>query len=264
MNVRVLRIVVALNALWIVLSRPALPTIFEWPSAMWNTVPPATRVRFLMLFDVRVEWALWIALPVLLVLVACNVKTRWTALAAALLLYHFAPLESIFNGANPYLRGFTITTIALLLISAAKPGEQWPVRTVQFLFVTMYFFAGWAKILTSGLEWTTARNIHLVIHGLDQMLAFPGGSHGALGIADTPALAAALGIGGVAFELLFPVALFSRRAAIGLAVAAAIFHVVNYLALHITFPELALLVAFVDWDGTMRRCPPKSASSSPS
>ena len=258
MNLKVLRVVVALSALWNVLSRPTLPDIFTFPPVMWDSVPLATRIRYLVLFDPRVEWVLWMSVPLVLLLVAFNVRTRWTALAAALLLYHFAAFEKIFTNANPQLRGLTITTIALLLISAAKPGERWPVPVVQFLFATMYFFAGWAKIVTSGLEWMSARNIRLTVLALDQMLSFPGGAHGPIGLADHPALAAALGIGGIAFELLFPLALFSRRAAIVLALTAAVFHVINYFALHITFPEMALLLVFVDWDGTMRECPPSS------
>ncbi|HEX8151874.1 MAG TPA: HTTM domain-containing protein [Thermoanaerobaculia bacterium] len=297
LNLRVLRIVVALNALWIVLSRPTLIELFAWPDVLWRTVPQMTRVRFLLLFGPRVEWPLWIALHALLLLVLFNVATRWTALASALLLYHFAPLESIFNGANPYLRGFTITTIALLAIAAAAPVGQtilsvprgkkteenpggqtglsvlqdswrnrWPVAVVQFVFVTMYFFAGWAKVLTSGMEWISPRNMRLVIVGLDQVLSFPGGEHGALWIARSPLLAAGLGIGGVLFELLFPLALFSRRAAMVLALAAAVFHVANYLALHIHFPELALLLVFVDWHAllpvrTMPGCPQSSVTS---
>lgn len=272
LNLRVLRIVAALNALWIVLSRPLLPELFSWPQVLWSSVPQATRIRFLMLFPERVEWVLWIALHVALLLLLCGVATRWTALISALLLYHFAPLESVFNGANPYLRGFTITVIALLAIAAATPvmerswRNRWPIGLVQFVFVTMYFFAGWSKVITSGLDWMSPRNVALVVVGLDQILSFPGGRHGALVVADWPILAAIFGTCGVAFELLFPLALVWRRAAIVLASAAALFHLVNYFALHIHFPELALLLVFVDWHAllpprTMPACPQSSSTS---
>jgi hypothetical protein len=266
-NLVALRIVASLSALWIVLSRPVLPEILAWPAGIWSTVIPATRFRFLLAFPQPVEWALWAILPVLLLLTAAGVLTRWFALGSALLLYHFAPVESIFNGANPYLRGLTITTLALVIVSAASSPtadegpswrNRWPVALVQLLFVTMYFFAGWAKVVTSGFDWVSAANISRVVLGLDQMLDYPGATHGALIVAHTPVLASALGIFGVTFELLFPIAIVSPRARSGFAVAALSFHVINYFALHIHFPEMAMLLVFVNWQAvsgtrTMRR-----------
>ena len=258
-NAGVMRIVTAANALWIVLSRPNLPDLLLWPDAMWSTVMPQTHWRFLLLWNDRTEWALWLALHAALVLTLFGIATRWSALAAGLLLYHFAPLESIWNGGNPYLRGFTISVIALLTVAAsASAGEfrelqrrswehRWPVVLIQFVFCSMYFFAGLSKLVTSGLEWMTAENMRLVILGLDQVLSFPGGRSGALFVADRPWLAAAVGVIGIAFELIFPLALFSRRVRIVALAGAVFFHIANYFALHIHFPEMALLVVFIDW-----------------
>ena len=58
-NLIAARIILALNALWLVLSRPKLTEILTWPRAFWIHADPYTRSRFLIVFPYRVELVLY-------------------------------------------------------------------------------------------------------------------------------------------------------------------------------------------------------------
>ena len=72
-------------------------------------------------------------------------------------------------------------------------------------------------------------------------------------MAQWPWACALLGGGGLAFELAFPLVLFSRIARRILLPLAAVFHVANSLLFRIFFQNVPLLLLFVDWDGLRRR-----------
>jgi hypothetical protein len=211
---------------------------------------------------------LWGALHVALAATVCGVATRWAALASGLLLYHLAPLETIIWSGNPYLRGFTIPALGLLIVAASascgafpRRGERdvpswenrWPLALIQLLFAQIYFFAAWSKLVTSGLAWLSPKNIQNYVLVLDQLFNFPRGTPGGNAILGWPALAAGVALGGMLLDLLFPLVLFSRRARWVLLPAAALFHLANGLVFHIWFQNALLLLLFVDWEALATR-----------
>jgi hypothetical protein len=259
-NLAVARVLLAGTALWMVLSRFDLPSVLAFPAEAWTGVGAARRARFLLGAPLVVEQGLYAALHATLVSALVGMKPRVACLASGLLLYHFAPFETIIRSPNPYLRGLTIPTLGLLILSFAPnvgrwrvfPGVDhdapaWPLRLVQVLLCQIYFFAGYAKLMTSGLEWTAAENIRRYLLLLNQGLSnAPGGSLG-YAVADWPWVCALLGWGGLALELLFPLVLFSRVARLVLLPLAVVFHVGNGALFRIFFQNVFLLLVFVDW-----------------
>ncbi len=267
-NLAVARVLLALAALWVVLSRRDLPSILEFPHEILGRILPERRLRFGLLFGAGPERVMWAALHVALAATLCGVATRWAALAGGLLLYHLAPLETIVWTGNPYLRGLTIPALGLLVVAASASAgafprrgapdvpsweNRWPLTLIQLLFAQIYFFAGWSKLLASGLPWLSPVNIRNYVLVLDQTLSFPEGTLVGNAIVRWPAVASAVGLLGVLLDLLFPLVLFSRRARWILLPAAALFHLANGLVFHIWFQNAPLLLLFVDWDALLRR-----------
>src|SRR5439155_5077945 len=95
-NFAAMRIIVVLNALWLVLSRPDLPRFALLPAVFFKQIPRITTIRFAAFhFPAVIEWTLYIALIASLIAVAFDRRTQFTAFAAALLLYRFAALEPL-------------------------------------------------------------------------------------------------------------------------------------------------------------------------
>jgi hypothetical protein len=254
-NFAAARVLLAGTGLWVVLSRYDLPSLLVYPPALWSGVTAERRLRFLLLFDVTTERVLYVLLHLALLAALFGLVPRLACFASGLLLYHFAPLESLINSANPYLRGLTLPALGLLILSFARPGEagrsseyRWPLALVQVLLCEVYLFAGYSKLFTSGLGWLDGENIrgHLLLlnqaAGLD-----PRGSWGYL-LASIPAAGVVLAWAGLIFELVFPAVLFSRTARWVLLPAALVFHVANAVLFRINFHNTALLLLFVDWD----------------
>lgn len=267
-NLAAARILLALAALWIVLSRRDLPSILEFPHAILGAIPPERRLRFGLLLGAGPERVLWGALHVVLGATLFGVATRWAALASGLLLYHLAPLETIVWTGNPYLRGLTIPALGLLVVAASASAgsfprrgvpdarsweNRWPLALIQLLFAQIYFFAGWSKLVTSGVAWVSPVNIRNYVLVLDQLFGFQEGTLGGNAIVRWPGFAVAVAIAGILLDLLFPLVLLSRRARWALLPAAALFHVANGLVFHIWFQNAPLLLLFVDWDALRSR-----------
>jgi len=275
-NLAMARVLLALTALWIVLSRNDLPSLLEFPRANWGTIPIERRIRFAILLPAGVERVLWWLLHLTLVATVAGVATRWMALASGLLLYHFAAFETIFWSGNPYLRGFTIPALGLLIVAASASGgafrprgddesweQRWPLALIQLLFVQIYFFAAWAKLVTSGVEWMGAANIQRYVLALDQIFTYRNGTFGGNLILASPALATATGVCGMLLDVLFPLVLFSRRARWILLPLAAFFHLANGIVFHIWFQNAWLLLLFVDWAAAARAGRMQRWSASP-
>lgn len=263
-NLAAARVLLAATALWVVLSRFDLPSIVGLPPELLSRVTPERRLRFFMVFDLGLERALYGALHLSLLGALLGIAPRLSCLLSGILLYHFAPFETIVRTANPYLRGLTIPTLGLLVLSFAPRGgagslfararsrpssavPRWPLALVQVLFVQIYFFAGYSKLFTSGLDWATAANVRAHLLVINQiLLADPTGSP-AYWVARSPLACSAIAILGLAFELLFPVVLFSRRARRILLPLAFLFHVANSVLFRIFFQNVGLLLLFVDW-----------------
>jgi hypothetical protein len=263
-NLAVGRMITAATALWVVLSRPMLPSLLTFPRAMWSTVPEERLIRFLLVFDPRIEQALWIVLHIVLTLTLFGVASRWMALGSALLMYHFAPLETIFRTGNPYLRGFTIPTLALLIVGASASGgafmrrarshpewaswqHRWPLTLIQCLFCFLYAAAAYSKLFMTGVAWMHASNIRNYLLAIHQALDIRPPALG-LWIADFPLLCAAIGVGGITIEFAFPLVMVSRIARRILVPTMAVFHILNAVLFHINFQNIAMLLVFVDWE----------------
>ena len=267
------RILLAGVGLWMVLSRHDLPSMLAFPAELWRGVTPERRLRFAMVLPLGLERGLYWALHGTLLCALLGIRARTACFASGLLLYHFAPFETIIRTANPYLRGFTIPCLGLLVVSFARCGDaltlggvlrrqpappdasayRWPLALVQVLFCQIYFFAGWSKLFTTGWAWLEAGNIrgHLLV--LNQALtADPAASWG-YALARHPALCAAVAWTGIVFELAFPLVLFSARARRVLLPLALVFHVANSVLFRIFFQNVWLLLLFIDWSRWLKR-----------
>jgi hypothetical protein len=269
-NLAAARVLLAATALWVVLSRHDLPSIVAYPPELWAAVSPERRVRFLMLFGVGFERALYALLHLALVGALVGLWPRVACFVAGLLCYHFAPFETIVRTANPYLRGLTIPCLGLLVVSFSRCGDaltllprprpdpppsgdyRWPLRLVQVLFCQIYLFAGWSKLFVTGWSWASADNVRGHLLALNQALvADPAASWG-YAVARHPLACGALAWAGLALEFAFPLVLFSRAARFVLLPAAAFFHAANSILLRIFFQNVPLLLLFVDWEALAR------------
>jgi hypothetical protein len=270
LNLAALRVLVALHALWILLSRD-LAGISGLPAETWAGVADSTRWRFLI-FEGRpgLEGALTVLAALSLAGAAAGVMARTCCLLAGLLLYHLSPLETIVLTPSPYVKGLTLAVPALLALAAspcadalslarrgsarAEPWEHaWPVRLVQLLVAQVYLFSGWAKLRQMGLEWASAAHMERWLHMFnqrDQMVVFQD-----LGpwIAARPGLCLLIGVSTLILELSFLAVLVSRRARRVLVPLAALWHLGILFAMNIAFLNAPLLLAFVDWEALRAR-----------
>jgi hypothetical protein len=261
------RILLSAVALWVVLSRADLPSLLAFPQELWANVTPERRLRFLMLLPLGVERALYALLHATLLCALLGVWPRAACLASGLLLYHFAPFETIIRTPNPYLRGLTIPTLGLLVLSFSRSGDAlalaagrpggapapswqyaWPLRLVQVFFCQIYLFAAYSKLFASGWSWLSSASIrgHLLV--LNQALSEPPEASWGYALARHPALCAGVAWAGLALELAFPLVLVSGTARVILLPAAFAFHLANSVLFRIFFQNVPLLLLFVDWD----------------
>jgi hypothetical protein len=256
LGVLALRTLVTLNALWIVLSRPDLPGLLAWPPEFWTAVSSFTDARFLFLgLPLSVEYGAYALLHLALVAALFGLAPRASCLVAAVLLYHFAPLESVFwSRLGPYFNGLTLPLLALFILGvAAVPhraaewsGEfRWPLALVQVLFTFNYVAAWFSKLYTAGWGWVSADNIAGMVQsamtwGVTTPLAEV--------VARSRAACWTIAILTAVVEALFFLVPFSRWAAAVLVPLAAVGHVGIILVLGIVFLNLPLLLIFLNWD----------------
>lgn len=280
-NLAALRILVAVHALWILLSRDfagitALPDVFR------SSVPPLMRVRFLLFEgNASLDGALqWITLVALLCAIV-GVVPRIACFVAGLAIYHLAPLESAIWGTIPVARGLTLAPLALLLLAFSPSGDAltisrrregaarrgweygWPVRLAQVLVVQIYFFAGVGKLLETGLSWASADNIRRYLLLMNQSPEVSAFTAPGLWIADHPTLCALIGIGTLVFELGSPAVLFVARLRHLFVPAALIFHAGIAVTMNVYVGEAWYVLAFVDWSWFRRSSAPPEAPDPP-
>lgn len=271
------RVVIAAHALWILLSRD-LAAHSGLPPEFWLRVAQSARWRYLIFPGTpAVEHALQTAAVIALVAVIVGFHTRAACLAASVLLYHLAPLETIIWTPNPYERGFEVSVLALAVLGFSRSGDAWsvdqrllrrrgvipgqasaweygwPLRLIQVFVAQIYFFAGYSKIFRAGVEWISADNLRrwlLVFSQQDQVAVFrePG-----LFIARHPSLCLAAALGAVAIDLGFPAAVFVPRLRRWLVPAALAFHAGILLAMNIVFLNAPQLGVFVNWSWLSRK-----------
>ena len=264
-NLAAARIVLAAHALWILLSRD-IPSLSALPAEFWAGVPASARWRFLI-WEGRpgLEALLQLVALAALVGVLLGVAARACCLLAALLLYHLAPLETLFFTPSPWAKGLTLPVLGLLTLSLSPcadalrlggrrtipvpggPEHGWPLRLTQLFACQPYLFSGIAKLKSAGPGWASAENMRawlLLANQDDQLAVFraPG-----LWLADRPALCAAMGALGLAMDLGFILVLLSRRSRWVLLPAALLFHAAIVVTQNYAFLSAPLLLIFVDW-----------------
>ena len=255
-NFAAMRIIIVLNALWLVLSRPDLPRFASLPVVFFKQIPRITTIRFAAFhFPAAIEWTLYIALIASLIAVAFDIRTQFTAFAAALLLYRFAALEPLIGSISSlWFTCYTHLILGLIFIAIARKDERWPVTAFRTLFALYYFFCGWAKLLAAGLHWATAANLRASILAQETRYIFH--TPWAATVASSNALCLTLAISTLLLELLFPIVLISRRARAIIVPATLLGHLGIALTMGLLFLNWPLLFIYVDWAAVRERIQP--------
>jgi len=272
-NLAAARIVFSAHALWILMSRD-LPAISGLPHEFWIFVPRTALWRYLIFPGHPRGEEFLQGLAVLALLGALTgFYPRLSCLVSGLLLYHLAPLETIIWTTNPYVRGFTITVLALVTLSFSPCGDafclfgrrrvgsktnpswvySWPLRLIQVFLCQVYLFSGYVKLSSSGLAWISADNLHnwlLYISQVDQVSVYK--SFG-LWIADHPAVCLLVAVGTIALELGFIAVIFWKGSRIWLIPLAILFHMGILFSMNLTFLNLPQLLVFADWEALFTR-----------
>ena len=252
---RATRVILAAQALWILLSRPDLPGLATWPDVFWSGVEPGLAARFgYVPLGPAFAWLRFGVLVAALLAVLVGLWPRVSAALAACLLYQTAPLEEILAGMpHTSFGGLTTPTIGLFLMAFAdapapdaspSPEWRWPVALTRLVFAFSYLSPLLAKLRFAGPAWFTADNVRAWVMVNEPLTRAPWGP----AVAGSDALCWAVALGTLVLEASFPLAVFSRRAARVLVPLAAAFHVGTALVLGYFFPSLPLLLLFVEWD----------------
>ncbi|QDI75984.1 MULTISPECIES: HTTM domain-containing protein [Leisingera] len=150
-----------------------------------------------------------------------GIATPWVLLGLVivglLLLQRF---QGPYNGGSDKM-----SLLILCCLTAARwlPSEQWQEYVFAYLagqLVICYFISGQVKIVNP--EWRSGRALQDVF----RFSAYPV-SEGLRRLADRPRLLWAMGWAVMLFEVLFPLALFSREALVLALFTAALFHLAN-------------------------------------
>lgn len=260
------RIVVSLQALWIILSRD-IPAIAELPGGFWSGVRGQLWRYAIFPGHPSVEYAVQGLALVALVAAALGVVPRASCLVAALMLYHLGPLEGVLWWGDPGERGLEIPILALVVLAVSPCADAWSVRRgappstrpaweyrwplvlIQTFFIWVYVFGAYGKVYANGgLGWISGQNIRQLIWYMG-VWPSPGPFHrlGPL-LASLPGIPMAIAVLTTVFELSFPLVLFSKTARRILVPVAFAFHLGIAAAMNLLYPNLPLLLTFVNWD----------------
>jgi hypothetical protein len=265
LNLAAARIVFALHAIWILGSRD-LAAISGVPDVFWAGVPAADRWRYLLFpGHASLESVLQTLTCAALLAAVLGIVPRLACLSAALLLYHLAPLETIFWTPNPFERGFTVSTLVLFVLGLSRSGDalrfvrrsraepppsadyQWPLKLIQIFTLQVYFIAGWAKLYRTGVGWASADNLRawmLSFAQQDQVWVVSGLTQW---VADRPLICGAIGVSALLLDLgLITIVLWPRLRAWLIAIALG-FHAGILLTMGILFLNVPQFLVFVDW-----------------
>ncbi len=252
-NVRVARILVALQALWICLSRD-YASVAAVPGVFWRA--NVSRWRFLIVpGHPGIEQALQVVAVIALVGAIVGIVPRLCCVVAALLLYHLGPMETAIWTTAPEARGLTLAPTALLILALARGDDEdgWVLRIVQVLVVEIYLFSAIGKLERTGIAWGSAERMRMWMLWFaqdDQSLVF---TRVGPWLARHLWVCGVLGAATVAMEWVMPVMLFWKRSRLVLVPVALAFHVGVLVAMNIHVPEAWLIIVFVDWDSVRAR-----------
>ena len=251
------RALLAGNALWIVLSRPGLPSLVNWPPEFWARVDRQLAIRYLIMhLPAGAETALFLLLNVSLAFAMIGVLPRLSCLLSGLLLYHFAPFENIiWHAMGPYFSGLTLPTLGLIVLGVAQiphfdsewsPEYRWPLALVQLILSFNYAFAAISKMRTvGGFGWVSAENLRgMALTSMTWETPPPL----AAWVASSPAACWTIAAVTMVVECLFILVPFSKIAAGILVPLALIGHLGIIMVLGIVFLSLPCLLIYLDWD----------------
>jgi len=273
LNLAAARVLFSVHALWVLLSRD-LPATSSLPPEFWTNVSQAELWRFLIFpGHAQLEYGLQYIAILTLIGAAVGIMPRLCCFLSALLLYHLAPLETIFWSASPYQRGFTVDVLALFTLSLSPCGDAlrigktsptepssvycWPLRLTQVYLIHTYVFSGYAKLYRVGVSWMSPENLRswfLRFSQEDQVMR-QGILFNTVGpwIADHWWLCLMAGVYGVVVNLLFVSTLFSSRARWFFVPDAVFFHILVLLTLSIFWLNTPQLLVFVNWQWLVDR-----------
>lgn len=273
LNLACARVIFAAHALWVLLSRD-LPALSALPAEFWLGVHRTDLWRyFIFPGHPGLEYVLQAAAVLTLSLATLGIVPRFACFASALLLYHLAPLETIYWSANPFQRGFTVSVLALFTLSCSRCGDAlrlggspptvpsadycWPLRLVQLHFAEVYFFSGTSKLTLAGIRWLDPQNLRdwfLVFAEQDQIRRLSS-IFNTVGpwIAEHWLLCFVAGLFGVVANLCFIAVPFSRYARRLLVPDALFFHIMVLLSLNIFWINTPQLLIYVNWHWLVTR-----------
>lgn len=244
----------------------------------WSPVLPA---RALGVAFAPTETLIWVqrAFILALALSCVGLATRASTAAAAVLGYYVLGVYTF--GREAHAEAIAVSLMAIMACSRAgdalsldralflrsRPppapsGEyRWPIQAARLAIAFVFLGAGISKFRHSGLAWITTDNLRnwIVERTYDQGRVRSGLS---TWVGRSPLLCKLLAAGTVALECLFPLALFSRRAALVLIPAAVGMLAGFSLILGPTFVELgaAAIIFWLPWDRLGRGAPPTPAA----
>jgi hypothetical protein len=262
----VVRTLLAVNALWIIMSRPNLPALSGWPRVFWASAIPYRAARFLIVPGMpQLEMGLYMLLHIALIACIIGILPRLACFASGLLLYHFAPFEEVmWHSQGPALRGLTFPVLGLLVLSFApgpgvghrsswSPEFRWPVALVQALFCFQYLGPGITKLKAAGLAWAMPDTIRRAI--IWTTTAFAEQPPWAHRIANDAFWCGVIAVVTLVTELLFPLVLVSRTAALILPAIALIGHFGIAQTLGVAYLNALLLLIFLPFDTLASKIP---------
>ena len=229
LNLGIARIIVGTLALWHILSRDyaGMAQLTDF----WVTVPPMQRWRYLIFPELSgFEPFLQAIACVALIGVIVGIYPRVSCFVAGVLVYHLAPLETVFWAQQqPTGRGMTLAAPLLIILAVSrsadaarlwprKPVESpvsweygWPRKLMWLLFAQMYLFAVFSKMTMTGPTWASAEHMRrwFIAFNVSDWWRFqsPG-----LWLAEHPLLCMAFGVMALVFQASFITTLFSRWA----------------------------------------------------
>jgi hypothetical protein len=279
LNLACARVIFAGHALWVLLSRDLAATS-ALPAEFWVGVNRTDLWRyFIFPGHPDIEYALQAAAVVTLSLATVGIMARTACFASALLLYHLAPLETIYWTPNPFQRGFTVSVLTLFTLSCSRCADAlrlggspptvpstdycWPLRLVQLHFAEVYLFSGTSKLVLAGVQWLEPSNLRawfLVFAEQDQLRRLsPVFNTVGPWIAEHWLLCFVAGLFGIVANLCFIAVPFSRIARRLLVPDALFFHIMVLLSLNIFWINTPQLLVYVNWHWLVTRLKEKLA-----
>jgi hypothetical protein len=149
---------------------------------------------------------------------------------------------------------------AISLYASPARAHSVAMLTAWLLVSVVFFFPGFWKMRTSGLEWISGDNLRLQMY----WKWYETGEIPFFRLDQFPVLCRALSVVAVLFELSFGVLVFFRRSRIVAMFGLVGFHVFTHIFLHIRYPSLWMCyVMFFDWRAVLRYVQDEPIRSSP-